>query len=60
MTRLTRDDVLKELICFFEDAFKIDPLGTSDFIVQGDHDADEFFAAVQRVKKELTLRDGPQ
>lgn len=58
--KLTRDDVLKELIALFDCELAKDPKGIRDWLAQGDHDADEFIKAVSRVDTELSLRDGPQ
>lgn len=58
--KITRDDVLKELIGFFDCELARDPKGVKDWLAQGDHDADKFIEAVSRVDKELSLRDGPQ
>jgi hypothetical protein len=60
MARLTRDDVLKELIGFFDCELARDPKGVKDWLAQGDYDADEFIKAVTRVDTELSLRDGPE
>jgi hypothetical protein len=57
---LTRDDVLKELIRLFDEEMYRDSLGMLDWLAQGEHDVDEFVAAVDRTKKALALRDGPQ
>lgn len=52
----TKDDILKDLIEFFLDEFSNDPKGIGDWLAQGDWDADEFIAAVHKLKRELTLR----
>lgn len=54
-----KDDVIRDLIAFFEDGLNLDQLGTTDWLVQGDWDADDFIFAVLKLKRELTLRDGP-
>lgn len=59
MARLTRDDVLRELIGFFDCELARDPAGTRDWLAQGDYDVDVFIKAVGQVDKELSLRDGP-
>lgn len=53
----TKDEILKDLIQFFLDELSIDPLGVQDWLVQGDWDSDEFIAGVQRLAKQITLRD---
>ena len=58
--RITRDDVLKELIGFFDCELARDPAGVKDWLAQGHYDYDEFIKAVGQVDKELSIRDGPQ
>lgn len=54
----TKDYVIRDLIAFFEDSLKEDAVGVGDWLVQGDWDADDFVAAVRKLKRELSLRDG--
>jgi hypothetical protein len=58
--RITRDEVLRELISFFDCELAKDPAGVKDWLAQGDYDCDEFIKAVGQVDKELSLRDGPE
>ena len=53
----TKDFVIRDLIAFFEDSLKEDPVGVGDWLVQGDWDSDDFIAAVGKLKRELALRD---
>jgi hypothetical protein len=52
-----KDDVIRELIAFFEDGMQLDPRGLGDWLAQGDWDSDDFIAAVQKLKRELSLRE---
>lgn len=53
----TKDELIGELIEFFNDELRRDRAGTEDWIAQGDRDAAEFIAAVEKLKRELSLRD---
>ncbi len=57
MAKPTKDDVLKDLIEFFLEEESNDPKGVLDWLVQGDWDANDFIAAVQKLKTELALRE---
>ena len=57
MSNPTKDDVLKDLIEFFLEEESNDPKGVLDWLVQGNWDANDFMAAVQKLKTELALRD---
>jgi len=57
MARPSKDEIVRDLIQFFLDDFGDDPIGVNDWLVQGDWDSDEFIEGVQKLKKELALRD---
>lgn len=57
MAKPTKDEILRDLIEFFLEDFTNDPAGVGDWLAQGDHDADEFIGAVEKLKGELELRD---
>jgi len=52
-----KDQVLSELIDFFNDELKRDRAGTEDWIAQGKWDVAAFISAVAKLKRELALRD---
>lgn len=55
MAKPTKDDVIRDLIEFFNEGFDNDPDGVTDWLIQGDWDADEFILALKTLKHALTL-----
>lgn len=52
-----KDDLIKDLIEFFLDSFSEDAVGVGDWLAQGEWGIDAFYEGVQKLKKELALRD---
>ena len=46
---MNRDDFYAMLAEFFRDSFEEDPTGVADWLAQGDADADEFIAELDRL-----------
>lgn len=50
MSKISRDQVLLELMEFFLEENVRDESNVREFLVQGDYDADQFIAAVQSLR----------
>ena len=53
MKKLTRDQLLLELMEFFLESLDASPTETMDWLVQGDFDADQFVDAVRSLRSIL-------